>query len=170
MKPTLALVLLVLAVLPGLTLLARVLLCPIKGKASASKSQATLAANTNVEQELKKLEQERAQASVRGDTSFLDQMTADDYTLIAASGELSTKAQMLAAFKSGDLEYRSADVDDVQVRVYADAAGVVIGRSTVRAQYKGQNSRDQYRYTRVYVKRNGRWQAVAFQATRNTQQ
>jgi len=53
----------------------------------------------NVEQELIKLEKDRAQAAVRADTAFLEQNTADDYTFINPRGALTTKAQMLAAFK-----------------------------------------------------------------------
>ena len=53
-----------------------------------------------VEQELIKLEKDRAQAAVRADTPFLEQNTADDYTFINPRGALTTKAQMLAAFKS----------------------------------------------------------------------
>ena len=49
----------------------------------------------NVEQELIKLEQDRAQAAVRGDTAFLEQNTADDYTFISARGMHITKAQLL---------------------------------------------------------------------------
>ncbi|MCA1607485.1 MAG: nuclear transport factor 2 family protein [Acidobacteria bacterium] len=43
---------------------------------------------------------------------------------------------------------------------------VVIGRSTVKGQDKGQDISGQYRYTRVYVKRQRRWQLVANQSTR----
>jgi hypothetical protein len=118
-----------------------------------------------VEQELIKLEQERAQAVVRGDTAFLDQNTADDYTLTTFRGTLMTKAQLLANFKSGEIKLQSQDLDDLQVRVYGDTA-VLTGRVTQKGQFLGQDSSGQYRFTRVYVKRNGRWQAAAFQSTR----
>ena len=118
-----------------------------------------------LEQELIKLEKDRAQAAVRADTAFLDQNTADDYTFITPRGVLTTKAQMLAAFKSGETKLQSYDLDDLQVRVYGDTA-VVTGRSTQKGQAQGQDATGQYRFTRVYVKHNGRWQSVAFQSTR----
>src|SRR2546428_11882580 len=40
------------------------------------------AGNTNVQEELKRLENDRAQAVLKGDTAALDRMTADDYTVI----------------------------------------------------------------------------------------
>jgi ketosteroid isomerase-like protein len=121
-----------------------------------------------VEQELIKLEQDRAQAAVRGDTAFLAQNTADDYTFITPRGVLTTKEQMLAAFKSGEIKLQANDLDDLQVRVYGDTA-VLTGRSTQKGQTQGQDTSGQYRFTRVYVRRNGGWQSVAFQSTRIAQ-
>ena len=83
----------------------------------------------NAEQELLKLEQDRAQAAVRGDTAFLEQNTADDYTFINVRGMLITKAQLLADFKSGQIKLQSNDLDDLHARVYGDTA-VLTGRST----------------------------------------
>jgi len=75
------------------------------------------------EQELTKLEQDRAQATVKGDTAFLDQTTADDYTFVTPRGALRTKAQILADFKSGELKFEGYDLDDLQVRVYVKKDG-----------------------------------------------
>jgi ketosteroid isomerase-like protein len=138
-----------------------VLLGQMAGDKSAPKGK--------VEQELIKLEQDRAQAAVRADTAFLEQNTADDYTFINARGMLRTKAQILADLKSGDVKLQSNDLDDLQVRVYGDTA-VVTGRSTQKGQAYGQDASGQYRFTRMYVKRNGRWQSVAFQSTRIAEQ
>lgn len=121
-----------------------------------------------VEQELIKLEQDRAQAAARGDTAFLEQNTADDYSLITPRGTLRTKAQMLADFKSGEVKLQTNDLDDLQVRVYGDTA-VVTGRSMQKGQAYGQDAAGQYRFTRVYVKKDGHWQSVAFQSTRVAQ-
>src|SRR5437764_6800641 len=75
------------------------------------------AGNTNVQEQLKKLEMDRAQAVVKGDTATLDRMSAADYTVINISGQLLTKAEILDAIKSGDLKYDQLDNDDLQVRV-----------------------------------------------------
>ncbi len=121
------------------------------------------------EQELIKLEQDRTQAAVRGDTAFLEQNTADDYTFINPRGRLITKAQLLADFKSGQIKLQSSDLDELHARVYGDTA-VLIGRSTQKGQAYGQDTSGQFRFTRVYVKRDGRWQSVALQQTRIAEQ
>jgi ketosteroid isomerase-like protein len=127
------------------------------------------AGNTNVQDELKRLENDRAQAVLKGDTAALDQMTADDYTVINISGQLLTKAQVFEAIKSGDLKYDQLENNDIQVRVYGDTA-VLTGRTTQKGQFKGKDISGQTRFTRVYLKQHGKWQAVAFQATRIAEQ
>jgi ketosteroid isomerase-like protein len=120
------------------------------------------------EQELIKLEQDRAQATVKGDTAFIDQNTADDYTFVSPRGALRTKAQVLADLKSGEIKLQAQDLDDLQARVYGDTA-VITGRSTQKGQLYGQDAAGQYRFTRVYVKQDGKWKSVAFQSTRIAQ-
>lgn len=70
----------------------------------------------------------------------------------------------MADIKSGALTFESATVDDMSVRGYGTAA-VVIGRTMSKGQYKGQGFNDTERFTDVFVKRRGRWQAVATQST-----
>ena len=48
----------------------------------------------------------------------------------------------------------------MKVRVYGDAA-VVLGRNTVKEQYKGKDISGQSRFTDTWVKKDGRWQCVA---------
>ena len=68
--------------------------------------------------------------------------------------------------QAGKTTYEAFDVDDLAVRIYGETA-VVTGRSTPKGRNaKGEPIRGQYRFLRVWVKRDGRWQAVAFQGTR----
>jgi len=117
------------------------------------------------EQELLKLERERAQATVKGDLAFLDRTTSDDYTGINEVGELRTKAELLDGFKAGSIKFVSNDVEDLNVRIYGNAA-VVTGRAISKELYQGTDFGAEYRFTRVYVKREGNWQSVAYQSTR----
>jgi ketosteroid isomerase-like protein len=59
--------------------------------------------------------------------------------------------------------------DDIQVRIYGNVA-VVTARGTARGRYKGQDASGQFRYIRVWIKREGRWQAIAAQSTMIEQQ
>jgi ketosteroid isomerase-like protein len=111
------------------------------------------------------LETEHNAAIAHGDVSTLDTMTSDDYTFITPRGFLVTKAQVLKALANGEFKYEYRQIQDVKIRVYGDAA-VVTGRSLYTGQSQGKEQSGTFRYTRVYVRQNGRWLAVAWQATR----
>jgi len=124
---------------------------------------------TNDEEQVRQLEHEWIDAFMRGDTETLDRILADDFVFTDPEGKLLTKAQWIADITSGELIFESIHIDDLQVRMYEDAA-VANGRVTVKAQSKEGGFNGQYCYTDMYVKRNGQWQAVAEQATLVSQQ
>ena len=115
--------------------------------------------------EIEKLERDRNQAIVKGDAAALDRMTSDDYTFVTLLGEMRTKAEIIQGFKSGSFHYESRRISDLNVRVYGDAA-VVTGRSVQSGKENGKDYSGDYLFTRMYVKRDGRWMTVALQATR----
>jgi ketosteroid isomerase-like protein len=124
----------------------------------------TSIAPPNVEDEIKNLEEARNQAVLHGDAAALDRMTADDYTFITLRGELRTKSDILQGFRSGSFHYESRQISDLKVRVYGSTA-VVTGRSIQKGMENGKDYSGDYRFTRVYVKQNGRWVTVALQTT-----
>jgi len=109
---------------------------------------------------LRQLDQERIQAQIGADTAALDRLYAEDFIGIGPSGILRTKAQVIADFTSGSLRFQSITTDDVQWRVYGDTA-VETGRSTMNGQDRGKTVPRDNRFTRVWVKRQGRWRLVA---------
>jgi ketosteroid isomerase-like protein len=123
-----------------------------------------LAANSNVEQEVRQVDDELRKALVRSDTATLDRILADDWTVTHTNGKEQSKAQFLDAVKSGRVKFQSMELDDVRVRVYRYLA-VLTARSTNKIIFKGQESTGQVRIISVYVKRQGHWQNVTEQAT-----
>jgi ketosteroid isomerase-like protein len=118
----------------------------------------------NIEEELKKLETDRATAAVKGDAATLATETSDDYTFINLYGQMSDKSQMLDAFKTGRTKLTTNDLSDMKVRVYGNTA-VITGKADVKGTMGGKDTNGQLMFTRVYVKKGGRWQSVAFQQT-----
>ncbi len=113
-----------------------------------------LAWAANVEDELKKLETDRAAAVVKGDVATLEKQTSDDYTLINAYGQMSGKSEMVDAFKSGKTKLTSDELSDMKVRVYGNTA-VITGKATVKGTMGGKDVDGQILFTRVYVKKGG---------------
>ena len=113
-----------------------------------------------VEQAIRRLDHERIQAQVGADAAALDRIYADDFIGVGPSGTVRTKAQVLSDFTSGDLKFQSITTDDVRVRVYGNTA-VETGRSTMNGQDRGKAVPRDTRFTRVWVKQQGRWRLVA---------
>jgi ketosteroid isomerase-like protein len=120
------------------------------------------------EQELIGLERAWGAAYLRRDTDALQRVLADDFTSTDALGTVSDKARYIMASVKAPATFSLAsefELDDVKVRVYADVA-VVTGRATDKGWDRGPNPSGRYRFTDVFVRRQGRWQAVASQGTR----
>jgi ketosteroid isomerase-like protein len=110
------------------------------------------------------LEHRSHEAFLARDTEALDRILADDFIFTDPEGNLVTKADWIAEIGSGDLTFEAIHTDDLQIRIYGDAA-VTFGRVTM----KGRSTKEgdfhaSYCYTAMYVKQDGRWQAVAEQA------
>ncbi len=93
-----------------------------------------------------------------------ERIYSDQYMITNVRGRVVTKAQALEEVTSGNVTYDSFHADDIQVRMYGDVA-VVTGRTSVHKQVSSADYRAEQRYTRVYVKRQGRWQLDAAQIT-----
>ena len=127
------------------------------------------------EREIRELESQLSRAVVAGDRGLFDRMLAGDFTHTSHSGQFKTRAEWMAEDKvdsrqgkpqAGKTTYEAFDVDDLAVRIYGETA-VVTGRSSPKGRTaKGEPIRGQYRFLRVWVKRDGHWQVVAFQGTR----
>ena len=115
---------------------------------------------TSVEQAIKQLDKERVQAQISADAVALARIYADDFIGVGPSGTVRTKPQVIADFTSGDLKFQSITTDEVQVRVYENAA-VETGLSTMVGQDKGKTVPRDTRFTRVWIKQQGQWRLVA---------
>jgi ketosteroid isomerase-like protein len=116
------------------------------------------------ERELIKLENAWGTAWQKKDSAFLKKLFADEYLGTDQDGTTWTKAQDLANATSEGTRLESFVLTDLKVHVYGDT-GVVTGRNTVKATFKGKDISGAYRFTDVFVKRDGRWQVVATQGT-----
>ncbi len=114
----------------------------------------------SVAERIRKLDEERIQAQIRADAAALDRIYADDFIGIGPSGTVRTKPQVLADFTSHELRFQSITTDDVRIRVYGNTV-VETGRSTMVGQDKGKVVPRENRFTRVWVRRQGRWRLVA---------
>jgi ketosteroid isomerase-like protein len=109
------------------------------------------------------LERDWGDAVTKRDLVALDRILGDDHSVITKDGSMLTKAQELA--KHGESADELFDFEPMKVRVFGDTA-VVTGGHREKSQYQGRDTSGHYRWMDVFVKRNGRWQAVASELTR----
>ena len=114
-----------------------------------------------------KIENDWWQADKAKDEKALDQILADDWFYLGPDKTM-TKAQELADLKKRDENIASLTLTDMKVRLYGNVA-VVTFREHENSTKKNTDSSGDYRYTDVFVKRQGLWQAVNSQGTPVTQ-
>jgi ketosteroid isomerase-like protein len=107
-------------------------------------------------EEIKKRVEDWAATELRGDAASLESALADDFIGIGPRGFMLTKDQWLERHESGKLRYESIGWDEVEVRIYGDAA-VVTGRQSAEGKYEDFDLKDQFRGTLVFVEQQGRW-------------
>lgn len=128
-----------------------------------------LFANSSEAGQVITVEQARTAALESSDVAALDRIMADDDTYVHASGKVDTKSSYLAAIRSGQLHYISWQPKKLQVRVMKDSA-VINGEYSVRVTDSRMQAApfdiDIFILT-VYARRDGRWQQIAWQSTRD---
>jgi len=123
-------------------------------KQSAKRTQ-----SERVEDAVRKLDNERIQAQIHADVPVLNRIYSDDFIGVGPSGTVRTKPQVIGDFTSGDLKFQSITTDEVQIRVYANTA-VETGLSTMIGQDKGKAVPRDNRFSRVWIRQQGRWHLV----------
>jgi uncharacterized protein (TIGR02246 family) len=116
--------------------------------------------DASISQTLQALEQEWLNAEKNHDAAAFEKIVADDWVAITPDGKRQTKADRAAEIKSAHIT--SATLGDMNVRVFGDTA-VVTGTDNEVTVENGKKSSEHYVWTDVFVKRNGKWLAVASQ-------
>ncbi|MFN2452709.1 MAG: nuclear transport factor 2 family protein [Pyrinomonadaceae bacterium] len=104
-----------------------------------------------IAEELIKLDKELTVASKRKDVAAVSPYIADDYTDISSNGRIRNKAELLA--EMGPYNDGKYVEDEYVVKVYGGDTAVMTNRVTLTPY--------QFRATRVWIKRKGKWQAVS---------
>jgi len=115
-----------------------------------------------VEQQLKQMEDDWQKATRTKDAAALKRMIAEDWVTTDDKGKALNREQYISQTTANPDVIQSNENFDMQVRVYGNTA-VVTGGLTERGTRNGTAYLDTYRWTDVFVKRGGHWQAVVSQ-------
>jgi ketosteroid isomerase-like protein len=126
--------------------------------AQAQESKAD--SDSAISQTLQAIERDWLNAEKNHDAAVFERLVADDWIAITPDGKSQTKAERATEIKTAHTT--SATLGDMKVRVFGDTA-VVTGTDDETTVQDGKKSSDHYVWTDVFVKRNGKWLAVASQ-------
>ena len=144
----------------------RHLLCCVLAAAWAVTASASQRPPAKSDQQiLIELEQGWNDAFYRKDVAFIENILADEFMATYDDGSRGDKAKELALTTEFDQQVVSAIQDEFTVRVYRDTAVVWFTLRLVGIR-QGQRAEVTFRYTDVWVVRDGRWRCVSTQSTR----
>jgi hypothetical protein len=104
------------------------------------------------------------EAHVRGDAQALERLWADDLEINVPSMPPMSKAEALNFARSGRMRFDRYETSELKYRVFGGTA-VVSGRLRRTRTVGGQTVDDDWRFTKVYVVKDGLWRVVAFHAS-----
>jgi hypothetical protein len=118
-----------------------------------------------VKKEVLKVEDDRLQAPLNRQREVLERIYADELVWILPTGELLTKAQVLAMnIPAKPRRFSIIKEEDRRLHVYGNTV-IMTAYTASETRYVGKAYNHPRRMTNVYVKLDGQWQLVAHQGT-----
>ncbi len=141
------------------------LICLSSCSSSKTSSAKSTFDNSNFEQEIINLDQDRIKALENGDTAWLSKFYSDDFIMITSTGEIRNKQDQLKDIGSGKVVHEKIEEKYIKMRFYGNVA-VVQSESKGKLIQNGIVSDDMRRFTRVFVKNNKQWQLISTHISR----
>jgi len=116
------------------------------------------------EDSVRAAEYARKQALLTADTILLSRLTASDFYEVNRFGQLRTRASNMLEIATQTLKLTRVSYDSLSVHIYGDVA-ILTGIANNTGEYRGIPFAGRIRYTRIFTRRDGRWQAVVMQHT-----
>ncbi len=129
---------------------------------------ASMLATSKDEQQIRALIEESRQANLKGGAeaiAMIDKNTTDDYVRIPSNGAILSKADVLNGFKTEGIKVEKTEWYVDKVRVYGNWA-LVTGTDVSSWTLNGQLLQGTNRWSRVMVKKDGKWKFLLHQSTR----
>jgi hypothetical protein len=119
-----------------------------------------VSAGAILQEEIIALEKRGEDAAARQDVKTAESLLAPEYTVTHTNGTVDSREQILASIGAGRFRGWVFEIEAPVVVMYGNVA-ILRG---IRVVHVGENTR-RVRFTKVYARRHGRWQAVSYQAT-----
>ena len=137
--------------------------------------QALYAQSAPAEKELTQLLHQFLKGASENDAQMHDRFWAEDLTYTSSSGERFGKEQIMAGFDDetdGETAEETAptySAEDIQIKVYDDMA-IVAFQLVGKTNGPNGTQTDRYLNSGTFIKREGQWKVVNWQATKVPEQ
>lgn len=118
----------------------------------------------SIEQAVLAVEDEWLGALVRRDAATMERLLASEFVLSGSAPALETRAQYLKDARMPERTLEPIMLEGREVQVYGGTV-LTLGTAHLRGRWREHKIDRRYRYTNIYVQREGHWRAVASQWT-----
>ncbi len=132
--------------------------------AQAAAPGAAATSEAKAEQEVITLSKQKWQWMAERNVEALDKLFADEAVFVHMGGTM-TRSQELEVIKSGRIQYKDAQIQEVSVR-FVGATAILLNRIRLVAVVGGNEVVNPFNVTEVYVKLNGAWRLASLSFTR----
>ena len=120
--------------------------------------------NSSAEQELIALSKQKWQWMAERNVEALDKLFADE-AIFVHMGATMTKSEELDTIKSGRIQYKDAQIQEVSVR-FVGTTAILLNKIRLVAVVGGNEVVNPFNVTEVYVKLDGAWRLASLSFTR----
>ncbi len=115
----------------------------------------------NADRDIVILEARMRAAQLGADLSALDNLISEDLLFTGPDGQLGTKEQDLAAYRSGTVRFLAHVPEELRIRRVGAEVAIASLRAQLTVNVAGNLSQGTYRYTRVWAREDGgTWRVV----------
>jgi hypothetical protein len=120
--------------------------------------------DSSPEQEVITLSKDKWQWMAERNVGALDKLFAEEAVFVHMGGTMS-KGQELETIKTGRIQYKDAQIQEVSVR-FVGTTAILLNRIRLVAVVGGNEVVNPFNVTEVYVKLNGAWKLASLSFTR----
>jgi hypothetical protein len=132
--------------------------------AQAGPGTAAKTSGTNSEQEIITLSKDKWRWMAERNVEALDKLFAEEAVFVHMGGTMN-KSQELNTIKSGGIQYKDAQIQEVSVR-FVGTTAILLNRIRLVAVVGGNEVVNPFNVTEVYVKVDGAWKLGSLSFTR----
>lgn len=116
--------------------------------------------------EIVALEEEIRAAQLNADVAALDRLISDNLLFTGPGGEIGTKADDLAAYRSGAVRFITHEPEELRIRRVGSDVAITALRTRLSVAVGGNVVSGTYRYTRIWVREDAKgWQVAGGQVS-----